>query len=253
MGGFLVTRLQDNQVMLRVGSIFVLLTTIIFSCNKRNQININSDLVKEYQKINFYKYKTIYKACTDSLNYWAKDTLKVAQTIFYYGHQLDSSFCFNTDSSRFFTTINYSSANFKNAQADDIQEFGGAKINNKWYFFFLATMVVPREYYKDDIYEPLTFAELSALSHQEIMHRYIIKNKDGTYSPNDAAFKRTFFYNWSCGDRLCEDNAEIDSIILLNSRAKYQHKLDKKEIVQIKEEMANSKRPEAAKKWWKFW
>jgi hypothetical protein len=52
--------------------------------------------------------------------------------------QIDSILIFNSDSTRFFTTVNKRKLNFKGASSDLILDFGGAKIGGKWYFFFMG-------------------------------------------------------------------------------------------------------------------
>jgi hypothetical protein len=240
--------------MLKAGSILIILiSTIAYSCQRRDPDHL-AETLERYLKRNFYKYDMIYKTCNDSIGKWIFDSLAVAQTPFYYHYQLDSSFCFSTDSSRFFTTINCSSSNYKDARADDILEFGGAKINNKWYFFFISsTMVVPREYYKEDIYEPLTFEELSAISHKEILGKFFIKKEDGGFVSNEKRFKDTFFDAWNTGCKDCKTVSDFDSMILVTVKEKYKYKLKRKEILEIKEEMAKSVRPVPKKKWWQRW
>jgi hypothetical protein len=97
-------------------SLFIYLLLILFVCCKQQtKTNFLYDDVKEYQRIHFDKYKSIYTACNDSIKDWIKDSLEVVKSPFFNPYQLDSTLCFNSDSNRFFTTINKSLVGFKNS------------------------------------------------------------------------------------------------------------------------------------------
>jgi hypothetical protein len=232
--------------------LMTIVVSVCFSCARDNFFRKN-DPLSDYEKNYFSSYKDIYNAANDSLQFWITDSLKIVGFEFFNPFKLDSSLCFNNDSTRFFSTVLNQELGYKNSGVDQIREFGGAKINDKWYFFFIAsTMVVPREFYKEDVYEPLTFEELSAISHREIMKNALIKMPDGSFKPNDEFFELVF------NDQRLPANKgrtiqDHDSSILKNVKEKYKYKLNPEEIIEIKEEMARSVRPPAKWKWWKFW
>jgi hypothetical protein len=235
--------LKKDNIPLLVLLLFLLACGDKHKKQNYTKIDFDNDPVKEYQILNFHKYKHIYDACNDSLISWRKDSLAIIEGIMNYPYQLDSAFCFNSNSNRFITTVNSSNIFFKDKAADVIQEFGGAKIKNKWYFFFLGgTMIVPREYYRDSIYinTPLTFAELSWIAHKNVFNGAIIKNKDGSFSPNDKFFEDTF------NDQNNKKNIGLkiedhDTAIVNNVGRKYKYKLKEKDFKEFYDEIKKDK------------
>ena len=224
--------------MLKIGKLFMFAGVGLFtsSCNSEKRI----DSENNYSH-NFNNYQKIYQCANDSLTTWIQDSLALTKFIAFGEWKLESSLCFNSDSTRFFTTVNFRNSWFKNASQDDIHEFGGAFIKGKWYFFFLSgTMVVPREMYKKDVHTPLSFQTLSKLAHKELHSKAFIFAKNGTYKVDEEFFKRTFNSDVFEG---CEGNrteACYDSMTLVHSRDKYKYKLSKEEIEEIKRAMKES-------------
>ena len=212
------------------------------------------DVWSEYKKNKFNKYQSIYNNANDSINKWKNDSLQVVLRLFYHNWILDSTLCFNSDSNRFFSSTLTQIEGFKNATSDDINEFGGAKIDGRWYFFFLSgSLVVPREHYQEDMYSPLSFEKLSEVAHKEIMQGALKKNKEGSYIPNDDFFKQKFYDQWGWGCDKCKTQYDWDTLTMRGIIGKWQYKIDKKELLEIQAEMAKSIRPtEPVKKksWW---
>jgi hypothetical protein len=106
---------------------------------------------------------------------------------------------------------------------------------------------VPREDYHHDPYEPLTFEELSYIAWRRAIPGLIYRQEDGSIATNHKAIDQMFF---STDKRRCPDSSRIreckDSLYLSNLKAFTRGKLSKKEILEIQEEIASSKKPYVA-------
>lgn len=213
---------------------------LIVSCEK--SVNTANDELLAYQRQNFENYSHIYKQANDSIAKWRNDSLTTTQNYFYDPYQIDSTICFNADSTLLVTTVNPRQLSFKDAIMEGLEEFCGVKINNKWYFLDGFTLVFYRENYQDSITSPFTFAELSYIAHEEILRYAIIINADGTFSANEKFFDKEFDKGMWFGNS-CKTNDQFDSLVIKRAGEKYNHKLDKKEIERIKLKMKRSVRP----------
>lgn len=225
---------------------FVIIVVFAISCNNQNdqgykeKNNFNS-IQNEYVKKKFYNYKEIFSLIKDTINSWKRDSLIAVEFLYtrpqYY---VDSLIVFNMDSTRLFGS--YISIDIKsNSIFDYIDDLGGAKINNKWYFFFGIHTAIDRATYQDSIYSPLTFDELSYLARENLSHALY---KDGK---GDIKVKESFFdfmddpNGW--GLRPGSTRADIDSVIVARNKEKRKRKIDPKRIEQKQSEMASSVRP----------
>ena len=231
--------------MLKKDRLYLIFFLFIFSCtNNRPKYDLNECCCPH----NFKNYKNIYDIAKDSLQKWIKDSLLVIKPIFFDNYwELDSLFCFNADSSMFISTINERQKTSLDATSDIIEEFGGAKMNNNWYFFQLGTTVVPREYYQDSIYVALSYKELSWLGHKKILCNASIKNANGSFSPNERFFQNMFFDKNSSYPN---SHKSIDSLLLNLIKDKYNHKINPKEIVEIRLIIKQSKQPPEPRGFW---
>ena len=233
--------------MLKRDSIFWLFLILFFSCNnKKNELqDFNNRYV--YIRKNFNKYSRIFMMAEDSLNKWVDDSLGVTTGIFYTKpHVLDSVFIFNNDSTRLYTTVNIRNYHFKNAIADMLQDFGGAKINGKWYFFFMGvSSPVRREDWQDSVYAPLTFEELSYVAYESHFKTLVKNIIEGKLEKNEEIFKKRLFFDISGIKNITDERRKQfeDSVILAITKEKYKYKLDPKEIADIKQSIAESKLP----------
>ena len=153
----------------------------------------------------------------------------------------DSVLVFNSDSSRFYSSILIRDIGHKEAIYDYLESLGGARIRGKWYFFIGINTTLNRASYQDSIYSPLTFDELSYLSRQELIGAYTI-NPDGSITTNDRFFD--FMYKRS-GWGLPENSTleQLDSVIVAKTEEVRKMKIDPKELEDIKKDMARSVRP----------
>ncbi len=231
-------------------TLVIIIITLIFSCTRKN-LNINSNIEKEmhehYLEKQFSKYQIIYNSVVDTLEGWKKDSLYFSKYIHYsFEAKPDSVLVFNSDSSRFYSSILIRDIGHKEAIYDYLESLGGARIRGKWYFFIGINTTLNRASYQDSIYSPLTFEELSYLSRQELSGAYTI-NPDGSITTNDRFFD--FMYNrngWGLPEHSTLE--QLDSVIIAKNIKKHQNKIDPKELENIKKEMANSVRPSEPQK-----
>jgi hypothetical protein len=225
-------------------NLLILLTSIILSscgnANPDNEFEIKHIFVEQ----NFHKYEFLYSQANDSLKYWIKDSLSIA-TYFVTNpaYSIESVFIFNIDSTRFYTVVIKQDTGNKDAVYDYVLDFGGAKINGKWYFFFMGvSSPVERSNWQDSVYAPLTFEELSYVAY-EWNFKTLIKNiNEGHPEKNEAFFRNTFFNNKQCLSS-ADPKKCFDDRILRKVGGEYAYKLDPKEIADIKRAMAESKIP----------
>lgn len=240
------------MVRLKRDNLIFALLFVAFSCNNKFNDGLIIDELKGYGHKYFRKYKDTYTAVNDTLKIWLRDSIMSTRMANYFPYQIDSVFIFNRDSTRIFTTINFSSSTLKNDIADMICEFGGAKIHGKWYFFFGANMVVPREMFGDKVYEPLSFERLSEVAHQQMHSKFWRQDSTGKYAPNERLFDKDLcplpYGSWEG-----KPKNVVDSMVVLECAERRQKKLDPKEIARIKAEMAASRKPlEPRRKWFGF-
>ena len=206
----------------------------------------------------YVDYQNVYIAIQDSINVWRSDSLgKVLYLITEPNYQVDSVIIFNSDSSRFFTTVNKKIVYHLDSKMDYINEFGGAYIEDEWYYYFkTTTMPVSRLMYKDSLYKPYTFDELSYISHKGRFGSMLNRKEDGSIVLNEKSFNRKFFdlkYGRSYEvEKAYRDERLIEKKHNKNTRGK----LKKKTIDEIKAKMAASVRPPEPvkevreKSWW---
>ena len=225
-----------------------LLSLILFSCD-RNIIEI--DPFENYELNKSKLCKNIHQALNDSLKKWIESNLSITSYYSTYENNFDSVIIFNSDSTRFSSTINSKNIGYKTANSDGVDEIGGSLIKGKWYFYIYGSShVIPRDYYQDSVYSPLSFDELSYIAHTTVLHKGIKKDKNGNILPNDE-FVNRYFNKWDTGCDQCETKEDFDSLVLEMSASKYKDKLSIDEINKIRIAIKTSKRPvEPTKSLW---
>jgi hypothetical protein len=153
-------------------------------------------------------YQLIFENLNDSIDNWKENNLGYYQ---YFGksksYQVDSLLCFNSDKTKFITAVLQQQL-LPDGVQDDIWYFYGAKIKEQWFFFSGATIVLPREYYQDDIHSPLSFEKLHEIAMKEVFNGYLIKNKKGEWEVNEDFFSDLTSVAW-CTD--CHTQEEWDA------------------------------------------
>lgn len=236
--------MNNLEVMLRKGIeiLVVLIVIILFSCNSTSDKIKISDKSDIYLKENFSTYKGIYNTIMDTLLSWKVDSLESSRGFLLNDcWTIDSCIVFNKDSSRLLTNFYRQSCANKDSKYDEMYSLAGAKIKNKWYFFYGISTVINRATYQDSLYAPLTFDELSYMSRQELNGAYTI-NADSTITTNDRFFD--FMYNRR-GWGLADDSSleQLDSLIVAKNIKKHQNKISIKELENIKKGIERSVRP----------
>ncbi len=239
----------------------ILLFCILNSCKQDFEGKENIIHRNNYLKNNFLNYKLVYENANDSILAWKKKSLSVVKSYIIYPNRLDSVLVFNKDSTRLYTSINTIDGKNLNAIFDYVDDFGGAKINGKWYFFIMGVYrPVRREDWQDSVYAPLSFEELSYVAYNTLFKTLVKNINEGHPEKNEEIFNNRIFSELrqckglnGSAKRMCEDSLILDAVF-----GKYQHKLDPNEIASIKESISASKLPEGVPlvksySWWEIY
>lgn len=214
----------------------LILLLVVISCAKQNdKIELFSS---PYIEKKLFDSKIVYNELLDSILSWKYDSLLVSKPYFVNDRwKIDSLIILSSDSTRLFATMMRQK---KTVPSDGLEDIGGAKINDKWYFFFGSSTVIDRASYQDSIYSPMTFDELSYLARKNLSGAFY---KDGN---GDVNVRESFF------DFMADPNGwglppgstrtDIDSVIVARNKEMHSRKIDPKEIEKIKAEMAKSVR-----------
>ena len=185
--------LQGNKK----NSICVILSILFFvSCDKYkiyNEKEINEIREKCIEKsksiVGISEYFTIYSCINDSINNWRSNHVGYYQ---YMGiskdYLVDSILCFNLTGNKLLTAILQRQL-LRNGVQDDIWYFYGVKIKEEWYFFPGPTLVLPREFYQEDIHTPLSFEKLQQIATAHIYRGYLKQGKKGQWEINERFFQ----------------------------------------------------------------
>lgn len=172
---------------------FLILIFSIYSCDyKRNEKAKKEKMIyntsvrimtkKEYNNV-------LYKA-EDSLSFWIKNKLHFFDKY----RKIDRLICFNKNRNRCVMALLDSSPG---GIYDGINNFYGAKFNNKWYFFKGARYIIVRKTYQSNESIPLSFEKLHEIAMDIVYSGYLIKKDQGfwnnilgetEYEINDAFF-----------------------------------------------------------------
>jgi hypothetical protein len=197
---------------------FLILIFSIYSCDyKRNERAKKEKLIygTSLRIITKKEYDNVLHKAEDSLNFWIKNRLHFYDKY----RKIDSLICFNKNKNRCFMALLDSSPG---GISDGINNFYGAKFNNKWYFFGGASYIIMRKTYQSDESIPLSFEKLHEIALDEVYSGYLIKkdkdffgnlfekpeyeinedffkgmesrNTDGSYGGNLKTFKECVIY-----------------------------------------------------------
>lgn len=166
--------MTPGVAMLKKDKIIAVLLVLIFvSCTNEKKENklkeVSLSLVGEGE------YFKIYKNLSDSVNLWALNKVGIySSDTANYDFQIDSLLCFNSNITRFISCL---LLRIKDSPSDGLRFFYGEKINNKWYFFTGASIVIPRRMVPNhDVKIPLSYAELHEIALQEVYSPYLMEN-----------------------------------------------------------------------------
>lgn len=212
--------------------IFLIIGLILIGCNSKKEREIkefNLIEIEEIRNISLQKsqnvfgkddYWNVYSKMVDSVNLWIKEDLVNYEHFNRIGDFcIDSVFCVNKKGNKLIAIIiNRSLVSGSTLDCIDYQY--GVKIDNQWFFFNGPRLVLPREYYQDDIHTPLSFEKLKQIAAKEIYQSYLIKNSNGEWEINDAFFNDLTSGAWcsNCSTQIQWDSAYMNQVYLNWSR-----------------------------------
>lgn len=145
-----------------------ILILIISACQ-----NQTIDNFKNHSDIKSENYFSLYKNLEDSIDYWIRHKLPNVEAESLYPFSIDSLLCFNLENNKFIT-CRHIYLNEKNVSSDDLQFIYGEKIDNKWYFFKGASIVIPRVIVKSQpLNKPLSYNQLHQIALSEVYSGYL--------------------------------------------------------------------------------
>lgn len=205
---------QESSLKLIAILIFSL---FVNSCNYKNELNIE---LFSIEIIGENKYKTIYSMANDSIKLWSSLNLE-SYDEYKLGFKIDY-LCFNEKKDKFVSCI--LDRCIDDCVQDYIQFFYGAKIEDTWYFFKGANIVLPREIYQKDITKPLSFEKLHEIALKEVFRGYLKEKplepryafwKPMEYEVNEAWFNGHFKNIGICSD--CKTEQEFEEVWKVNA------------------------------------
>lgn len=173
----------------------LLIMLLCISCSEKKR-NVDTRDIKLFSQNIIggkVEYQRIYTYVVDTLNNWKINNLfSTSIACKYSNFQVDSLMCFNKEKNRMITCVLESEC--KDDADDGIKILLGAKIQNKWYFFSGAFIVIPRDMYvsKNKLHEPLSFSKLHEIAMKEVFGGYLKKNDKGEWEINEEFFKTEF-------------------------------------------------------------
>jgi len=228
--------------MNRISIIFI---SFLFVTCSTSEIDRYTDVKRQFRN------DELHHMITDSLQSWIKDSLFVSRYIMTESWIIDSSIIIDKNSVRLYSLVLAKRTSYKSSASDALYEIGGAKIEDRWWFFIMGTTrILPRNEYKYNKYEPLTFRQMSYLAHKNVFSKIIVKQEDGTYVASERFFQR-MFYDKGLLELHGGTVKGLEEYIVTNAKNQYKYKLSEKEIAEIKEDIANSKAPALPpQSWW---
>jgi hypothetical protein len=134
------------------------------------------------------EYWDVYSKINDSINVWKANDLEEYR---YFGvldekYKVDSILCVNKNGDKLRTSILLRLS--KDGEGDEVRYFYGVKIKGVWCFFIGEYLVLPREYYQEDIHTPLSFEEIKQIVSFNLYRHYLRKNGQGEWEVNERFF-----------------------------------------------------------------
>lgn len=235
--------MKRQEVIFHQGKYFTILFFFLLSCNKSKiQKQFSIDYAKIYYKLNFGSYSSIYKYASDTIIEWRKRSIDRFGYFLDGSYQLDSALVFNKDSTRLYGSINHIGLR-SNASQDGSTEFYGARIKGHWYFLTGAGLAIPRVFYQDSMYAPMTFSELSYVAHVNFIQNYLNKDSSGNFYGDDEKINKNILNTngWGCYN--CTTKEQNDSLFLAKVYENNLKRIPEKEIDRIIVEAAATRRP----------
>lgn len=195
MDGFLLNVNPEWMDMLNLDKkiIYILFTLLFVRCD--NIEHKTNEYEKSIEIIGKKEYKSIYTDLQDSINLWVTNRISSYDAEVIYPFKIDSLLCFNSNKNRFIS-CRHLYIDIPNATSDDLRFVYGEKINDRWYFFKGASIVIPRSIVKNQpINKPLSYQQLHIIALKEIYRGYLKNNGE----INEAWFTSHFENAGWCG------------------------------------------------------
>lgn len=181
---------QENKNLLLL-LLYSVCSICLFSCtDKSTKLQKEWLLYKDYssQFVTQELYEQVLQKANDSITNWLSYDLPSYAYEKNNDWRLDSLLCFNKRINKCIMTLMVRDTLYKPANSDGVSYLYGVKIRNTWYFFRGPQMVVPREFYQEDIHTPLSFDKLRQIATSNIYRGYLKKGKKGQWEVNDDFF-----------------------------------------------------------------
>jgi hypothetical protein len=172
------------------------LIILLISCENKEKINSKKYKEVSINQIGEKQYNEIKNQINDSVKNWIKNDI-----IYYGAFQfentiiVDTLLCLNKTQNKLVSAKLTRHIGEKD-NSDGITFFYGAKINNQWYFFRGAFIVLPREMYQKDVTKPLSFEKLHEIALKEVFRGYL-KEKERPFwefwKPKEYEVNEQFF------------------------------------------------------------
>lgn len=173
MDGFLLNVNPEWMDMLNLDKkiIYILLALLFVRCD--NIEHKTNEYEKSIEIIGKNEYKSIYTDLRDSINLWVINRIRSYDAEVIYPFKIDSLLCFNSNKNRFIS-CRHLYVDIPNATSDDLRFVYGEKINDKWYFFKGASIVIPRSMVNNHpINKPLSYQQLHQIALKEVYKGYL--------------------------------------------------------------------------------
>ena len=141
-------------------------------------------------------YYSIYNQANDTIQSWIDNKIKYYARKIIDNWQLDSLVCFNSKKDKCIMLLETQAVD---GEMDYIEYLYGIKIKGQWYFISGETMCLPREYYQEDIYTPLSFNKIEELAVKHIFRGYLKKNplRKGQPGVEKYVINESFFFGFT--------------------------------------------------------
>lgn len=140
--------------------------------NERNRHDMLEKKLTEYKSMPVYH--TVHTAANSALNNWLNDSLTDIEVLKECIWKVDDALLFNTEKNRAYLLLLIQDQ-LPQAEMDYVYVMYAALEDEKWniYFAGLPNLVFPRDRFK---HQPLSFAQLSKLSRQQLLPSYLNRN-----------------------------------------------------------------------------
>ncbi|GHT86376.1 hypothetical protein FACS18947_6190 [Bacteroidia bacterium] len=223
MIGYLQGRKEQMDMLHRDNKFIIIICLIFFfaSCDKYTRYDIKetkkirTNCINKSQVLLGEEYWLVYNSAVDSINSWIDNEIgNFSYWRSLINYQLDSVLCVNKERDKIIMSILLPYIGEKGIQ-DDIEYFYGVKVQGQWYFFGGPTLVLPREFYQEDIHTPLSFEKLKQIATAEIYRGYLKKGRNGQWEINENFFQDLTSVAW-CTDCTTQEDWDRKYLLIIS-------------------------------------